>query len=205
MSRRVDHDERRGEIAAALVRVAGRRGLHAVRMRDTAEEAGVSVRLVQYYFDTKEKLLHHGLQYLADEFGRRVAARLAEAGEDPGPREKIDALLMVSLPADEESRTFHLVWTSYAVLAVTDEALAAQPFLSRPDAAEDLVAGLLEEAAGQGLTEPGLDARTEAVALLALSAGLGTAVLSGQRDPGSAAAVLRHQLGRLFRDGERTG
>lgn len=75
MPKRVDHAERRSEIAEALVRVAGRRGLHAVGMRDVAAEAGVSLRLVQYYFETKEKLLLYGLQHLAERFGERVAAR----------------------------------------------------------------------------------------------------------------------------------
>jgi len=55
-SKRVDHDEGRTEIAEALLRVAGRRGLHAVGKRDVADEAGVSLRLVQYCFETKEKL-----------------------------------------------------------------------------------------------------------------------------------------------------
>ncbi len=40
--------------------------------------------------------------------------------------------------------------------------------------------------------------RTEAISLLALSAGLGTSVLVGQRTPEAAAPVLRHHLDRLF-------
>ncbi|WP_052865484.1 TetR/AcrR family transcriptional regulator [Streptomyces niger] len=204
MPKRVDHDMRRTEIAAALVRVAGRRGLHAVGMRDVAAEAGVSLRLVQYYFETKEKLLLHGLQYLVDGFGARVAARVRAAGADAGPRATVEALLKAALPTDEESRTFHLLYTSYAVLAVTDEALAAQPFMKNPDAAEDMVADLLQQARDAGCTPAGLDARMEAIGLLALSAGLGTSVLVGQRSPRSATAVLDHQLDRIFpaaRDG----
>ncbi|MEU2184356.1 TetR/AcrR family transcriptional regulator [Streptomyces thermolilacinus] len=202
MPKRVDHAERRTEIAEALLRVAGRRGLHAVGMRDVAAEAGVSLRLVQYYFETKEKLLLYGLQRLAERFGQRVAARVAAAGDDPGPRATVEAILMAALPTDEESRTFHLVHTSYAVLAVTEPALAAQPFLTDPDAAEDAVAALLGRAREAGLTPPDLDARLEAVGLLALSAGLGTSVLVGQRTPKSATEVLRHHLDRIFPPGQ---
>ncbi|MFJ1747435.1 TetR/AcrR family transcriptional regulator [Streptomyces sp. NPDC088116] len=198
MPKRVDHAERRSEIADALVRVAGRRGLHAVGMRDVAAEAGVSLRLVQYYFETKEKLLLYGLQRLAEKFGERVAARSRAAGEGLGPRATIEALLMESLPTDEESRAFHLVYTSYAVLAVTDQALAAQPFIRNPDAAERALAGLLRQAQEADLVQPGADVRLEAVSLLAMSAGLGISVLVGQRDPHSAAAVLNHHLDRLF-------
>ncbi|TSB20713.1 TetR/AcrR family transcriptional regulator [Streptomyces benahoarensis] len=199
MPKRVDHDERRAEIGRALVRVAGRRGLHAVGMRDVAAEAGISLRLVQYYFQTKENLLFHGLQQLTEGFGERVAARVRAAGENPGPRAVVEALLMTSLPTDEESRAFHLVLTSYALLAVTDEALAAQPYLRRPDAAEDAVTGLLEQAREAELLAPDADTRTEAVALLAMAAGLGTSILAGQRTAESATAVLRHQLNRIFR------
>ncbi|MFF8785115.1 TetR/AcrR family transcriptional regulator [Streptomyces sp. NPDC015125] len=201
MPKRVDHEERRTQIAEALVRVAGRRGLHAIGMRDVAAEAGVSLRLVQYYFETKEKLLLHGLQQLTTGLGARIAGRVRAAGNAPGPRGLIEAILLESLPTDEESRTFHLVYTSYAVLSVTDEALAAQPFIDGPNAAEDVVADQLERAREAGLTAPGTDVRTEAISLLALSAGLGTSVLVGQRTPEAAAAVLRHHLDRLFPDG----
>ncbi|KAF4408399.1 MULTISPECIES: TetR/AcrR family transcriptional regulator [Streptomyces] len=199
MPKRVDHAERRTAIAEALVRVAGRRGLHAVGMRDVAAEAGVSLRLVQYYFETKEKLLLFGLEHLAQRFGQRFAARAGAAGDDPGPRATAEALLMAALPTDEESRTFHHLYTSYAVLAVHDRALAAQPFIKNPDAAEDILTGLIREAQEADQAPPGVDARLEAVGLLAMSAGLGTSVLVGQRSPESAGAVLTHQLDRIFR------
>ncbi|WP_406008223.1 TetR/AcrR family transcriptional regulator [Streptomyces sp. NBC_00637] len=206
MPRRVDHAERRTEIAEALLRVAARRGLHAAGMRDVAAEAGVSLRLVQYYFETKEKLLLYGLQHLAGKFGKRVAARIRAAGHDPGPRAMIEAMLTAALPIDEESRAFHLVYTSYAVLSVTDEVLAAQPFLTNPDAAESAVVALLRQAEESDLVQPGVDVRLEAVSLLAMSAGLGTGILVGQRSPESATTVLRHHLDRIFRaDGTDTG
>ncbi|WP_449348855.1 TetR/AcrR family transcriptional regulator [Streptomyces shaanxiensis] len=202
MPKRVDHAERRTEIAEALIRIADRRGLHAVGMRDVAAEAGVSLRLVQYYFQTKEKLLLFGLERLAERFGERVAARVRAAGDSPGPRAMVEALLMAALPTDDESRTFHHLYTSYAVLAMTDRALAAQPFIKNPDAAEDALTGLLRQAQEAALLEPGVDARSEAAGLLAMSAGLGTGILVGQRSPQSATTVLNHHLDRVFRTGD---
>ncbi|MFJ8104849.1 TetR/AcrR family transcriptional regulator [Streptomyces sp. NPDC096132] len=198
MPKRVDHDERRAQIAEALIRVAGRRGLHAVGMRDVAAEAAVSLRLVQYYFQTKEKLLFHGLQHLTDRFTERVAARLRATGPDPGPRAAVEALLLASLPTDEESRTFHLLYTSYAMLSVTDEALAAQPFVDSPDAAENALSDLLRQAQEAGLADRDADARTEAIGLLAMTATLGTSILVGQRGPDEAVTVLRYHLDRIF-------
>ncbi|WP_327305524.1 TetR/AcrR family transcriptional regulator [Streptomyces sp. NBC_01298] len=201
MPKRVDHEERRTQIAEALIRVAGRRGLHAVGMRDVAAEAGVSLRLVQYYFQTKEKLLFYGLQHLTDRFTARVGARLAAAGPAPGPRATIEALLLASLPTDEDGRTFHLLYSSYSILSVTDEALAAQPFIDNPDAAENAVAGLIGQAQEAGLADPDVDARIEAISLLAMAATMGTSILVGQRGPESAVAVLSHHLDRIFRTG----
>ncbi|MFJ6720926.1 TetR/AcrR family transcriptional regulator [Streptomyces sp. NPDC091259] len=198
MPKRVDHEERRAQIAEALIRVAGRQGLHAVGMRDVAAEAGVSLRLVQYYFETKEKLLFYGLQHLTDRFTARVGARLRAAGTAPGPRATVEALLLASLPVDEESRTFHLLYSSYSIMSVTDEALAAQPFIDNPDAAENAVTGLLEQAQASGLIAPGIAARTEAISLLAMTATMGTSILVGQRTPESAISVLTHHLDRIF-------
>ncbi|MFE0579890.1 TetR/AcrR family transcriptional regulator [Streptomyces sp. NPDC058874] len=203
MPKRVDHEERRTQIAEALVRVAGRRGLHAVGMRDVAAEAGVSLRLVQYYFQTKEKLLFYGLQHLTDRFTARVGARLDAVSPDPGVRATVEAILLASLPVDEESRTFHLLYSSYSILSVTDDALAAQPFIDKPDAAEDALTGLLRQAQEGGLADPDADARTEAISLLAMAATMGTSILVGQRRPESAVAVLRHHLDRIFTPARR--
>lgn len=205
MPKRVNHEERRTAIAEALIRVAARRGLHAVGMREVAAEAGVSLRLVQYYFETKEKLLLFGLEQLAEWFGERISARLRAAGPDPGPRTMVEALLMTALPTDEESRTFHHLYTSYAILAVNDQTLAAQPFIKNPDAAEKALTQLLRQAQEAELLQSGVDPQWEAVGLLAMSAGLGTSVLVGQRSPESAAAVLEHHMNRVFRTGDAAG
>ena len=60
MPRRVDHVERRAHITAALLRIAATRGLQAVTMREVAAEAGLSLRLVQYYMNDKQTGLNSG-------------------------------------------------------------------------------------------------------------------------------------------------
>ncbi|WP_440068771.1 TetR/AcrR family transcriptional regulator [Streptosporangium sp. OZ121] len=195
MSRADNRESRRNDIAEALLRVMGTRGLHAVTMRAVAAEAGVSLHLVQHYFDTKEQLTLFALRRLAEQMAERLKARLAGTRR---PREVLEAILTESIPTDERSRIFHLAYTSYAVLAVTDEALAAHPFLAAPDAMESFVAGRLAQARDDGDMAADLDPRTEAIVLLATAAGLGIAVLAGQRDAESALAVLRGRLARLI-------
>ncbi|HJD84568.1 TetR family transcriptional regulator C-terminal domain-containing protein [Kitasatospora aureofaciens] len=95
-------------------------------------------------------------------------------------------------------RAFHLIYTEYAVLSVTDPALAGQAFLAAPDEMEAFLATQLTAARRAGTADPRLDARQEAVVLLAVSAGLGLSVLLGQRTADEATAVLRYHLGRVF-------
>src|SRR5580698_1876552 len=107
MPKRVDHEERRRQIADALLRTAATRGLHATGMREVAAEAGVSLRLVQYYFGTKEELLLAAMQHLAVRFSERALARISriKETEDPvSPRSVIAAILTEGLPADDERR-----------------------------------------------------------------------------------------------------
>jgi AcrR family transcriptional regulator len=198
MPKLADHDQRRTQIADALLRIAGHTGLHTVTMRSVAAEAGVSVRLVQYYFTTKEQLLHFTLTHLARRMAERVQARLGAKDDPAGPRAVLDAVLTEALPTDEESRIFHLVYTAYAVLAVTDPALAAQRFMDAPNAMEEFLLGHLRAAGEAGGLAPGVDPRAETVGLLAMSAGLGTSVLLGQRGVAEALEVLRYHLDRIM-------
>ncbi|WP_380280921.1 TetR/AcrR family transcriptional regulator [Kitasatospora purpeofusca] len=204
MPKLVDHEERRAHIIDALLRVAASDGLHAVTMRSVATGAGVSVRLVQYYFDTKEQLLLAALGRLAVRMGERVRDRVRAAGSSTAPRGIVEAVLLEAVPTDDESRTFHLVYTEYAVLSVTDPALAGQAFLAAPNEMEGFLVAQLTAAQRAGDTDPQLDARQEAVVLLAVSAGLGLSVLLGQRTADDAAAVLRYHLGRLFPGGVKS-
>ena len=54
-------------------------------MREVAAEAGVSLRLVQYYFGTKEELLLAAMQRLAAQLSERVMARVKDARPPEGP------------------------------------------------------------------------------------------------------------------------
>ncbi len=200
MPKLVDHEERRAHIIDALLRSAANSGLHSVTMRSVAIEADVSVRLVQYYFDTKEKLLLAAMTRLATRMGERVQRRVRTTGTGTGtdPRGIIEAVLLEAVPTDEEGRAFHLIYTEYAVLSVTDPTLAGQPFLAAPNEMEAFLAAQLTAAQHTGDAAPHLDPRQEAVVLLAVSAGLGLSVLLNQRSPDEATTVLHYHLARLF-------
>jgi AcrR family transcriptional regulator len=198
MPKRVDHEERRRQIADALLRTAATRGLHATGMREVAAEAGVSVRLVQYYFGTKEELMLAAMQQLAARFSERGLARIRALGSPSRPRDIIAAILTEGLPADGERRTFTMLYTAYFALSLTEPALAIGPLVRNSGAVIEVVAAQLRSAQAAGQTPAQLDPDLEAFSLLALSAGLGTSVLGGQSTPEQAQAVLDYQLRRLF-------
>jgi AcrR family transcriptional regulator len=199
--KRVDHEERRRQIADALLRTAAARGLHAAGMREVAAEAGVSLRLVQYYFGTKEELMLFAMQQLAAQFAARAMAQISKIkqAQDPvSPRDVIAAILTQALPADDERRTFTVLYTAYFALSLTDPALAIGPLVKNSNAVADVVASQLRAAQAAGDTPAGLDPDLEALSLLAMSAGLGTSILGGQSSPGQAQAVIDYHLDRLF-------
>ena len=201
MPKRVDHEERRRQIAEALLRTAATRGLHATGMREVAAEAGVSLRLVQYYFGTKEELMLAAMQHLAARFGARAMARITRIKETENPvnpRDVIAAILAEGLPADDERRTFTILYTAYFALSLTDPALAIGPLARNSTAVIDVVAAQLRSAQAAGDTPADLDPDLEALSLLAMSAGLGTSILSGQSTPGQAQGVIDYHLDRLF-------
>jgi AcrR family transcriptional regulator len=199
--KRVDHEERRRQIADALLRTAAARGLHATGMREVAAEAGVSLRLVQYYFGTKEQLLLAGMQHLAARFGERAMTRIRrikETGGQASPRDVIAAILAQALPADDERRTFAVLNAAYFALALTDPALAIAPLVKNTNAVIDVVAAQLRAAQAAGDTPAHLDPDAEALSLLAISAGLANSVLADLSSAEQAQAVIDYHLNRLF-------
>ena len=197
MPRRVDHDERRRELTAALLRIASSRGLQAVTMREVAAEAGVSLRVVQYYFTDKRTLMLSGIAELAARLDRRVRERAAALGTGLPPRTVLEVVLGAILPTDDASRVDQLAWTAYYAAGLTDPAEAVDGRYA-PDALERWLTGVLQRAVDAGEVPAGVDPRIEVVSLLALTNGLVSSVLGRQRDVEDAQRVVAYRLDRLF-------
>ncbi|MEU4386136.1 TetR/AcrR family transcriptional regulator [Promicromonospora sp. NPDC023805] len=132
MPKLADHDQRRTQITDAARRVIARDGLGAATFQSVAAEAGISVRLVQYYFGTKRQFLlatHHAV--VADA-GTRFTSRLSTLGADPRPHEVIRAILTELLPADADRRRDTVVLNSFHAAALTEPDVAAEDTLGAP-------------------------------------------------------------------------
>ncbi|GAB7181517.1 DNA-binding transcriptional regulator YbjK [Kitasatospora sp. Ki12] len=196
MTVKVDHEERRRQIAEALLRIADTEGLQSASMRAVAAEAGVSLRLVQYYFTTKEGLLLDALARL----GAQLQARMERwIGEARAPREVVTAILSCILPTDAESRRITRTYAAYYTLVLGDPAVLAKQAAQPPAVLEGFLAKQLRAAQEAGRIDARRDVGTAAAGLLAMVNGLGSSVLGGQRDGDEALAILTYHLDELFR------
>lgn len=190
LPKRVDHDERKRHIAGALLRIAEEQGLQHASMRQVAAAAEVSVRLVQYYFHTKDELLIAAIGYLAEQLGDRVRERLVALGSPPPPRVFVTETLLAALPLDPESVRLSRTFAAFYSLGLAEPELTRHG-VPHPDRLERLLATQLRAA---DRPEPELTA----AGLLALTNGLTSSVLGGQRDGAAAVTVLRYHLSLVF-------
>lgn len=73
---------RRAEILTGSIRVIARDGVVAAKLKDIARESGVSLGLIQHYFDTRENLVDATFGVMMRVISRESAQRV-ESIEDP--------------------------------------------------------------------------------------------------------------------------
>ncbi|MFD0274053.1 TetR/AcrR family transcriptional regulator [Kitasatospora sp. NPDC127111] len=198
MNARVDHEERRRQIAEALLRIADTQGLQSASMRAVAAEAGVSLRLVQYYFDTKQGLLLDALARLGAQLQARMEKWIGAAGAPPTPRGIVTAVLSCILPTDPESRRITRTYAAYYTLVLNDPEVLEKHGARQPELLEGFLAKQIRAAQQAGEIDPDRDPEITAAGLLAMVNGLGSSVLGGQRTGDAALAILAHHLDELF-------
>ncbi|GAA0989436.1 TetR/AcrR family transcriptional regulator [Nocardiopsis tropica] len=202
MARTADHDERRRQVARALLRSVGRRGLARTTLADVADEAGVSVGLVQSYFRTKSQLLRFGVEYMYKQGEARLLA--LAAGEGPATvREWVLRAAETLLPLDDERRLELTVWLEFLPATMADAEMSR---LHRATTRQ--LVDAFEQAFGEGLRAgelpPGTGARAEAAALVAFVDGLTVhhLVTGGDFAEAPVLASLTTYVDRLFTDPE---
>jgi TetR/AcrR family transcriptional regulator, fatty acid metabolism regulator protein len=98
----VSQEEKRRQILDAAVRAFARKGYHACRVGEIAEEAGVAYGLVYHYFGSKEEVL----QTIFRDTWRQMLARIAEveAEGDPASEQvrKVTALILRTWRRDRD-------------------------------------------------------------------------------------------------------
>lgn len=197
MPKRVDHEEKRRDLAEALFRIASARGLQAVTLRAVAAEAGVSMFQIQYYFPTKEDMLRHAWQRITELGAERAGRGIAEAARTGDERAVIRACVLGVLPTDERSRMLCAVQIAYFAVDVARGSQAPDQQAMLPHLVR-LIADQLGHARERGRIAPGLDLHLEADALAIMTGGLLSGMLVDAYDATRAAEIVDYRLDQLF-------
>jgi AcrR family transcriptional regulator len=187
--KKVDHQQRREQIAEAVCRLASRQGMEAVTLRHVAAEAAVSMGRVQHYFTTKDEMLLFAFHTISERVERRMGAAVTDLGESPSPRALLRALLMEMLPLSEPAKAEAPVLAAFLARASVDPGIAE---FQREDGGRMRAFVAEQIAATQG------DPTLEAAGLLAMVDGLMTQLLVGHTDAETALATLDYHLDRIF-------
>lgn len=84
--RKASKEVRRLQLIEATIDSLAKRGYSDTTMADVADGAGLSRGIVNFHFESKEKLLIATLQHMYDEYGAHWRTALTKAGDDPARR-----------------------------------------------------------------------------------------------------------------------
>lgn len=195
MPKKVDHEARRRELTDAVCRLTLRGGLGSATFRQVAAEAGVSVRLVQYYFGSKQGLLAATQERVGERSIERLMTWINET--DGSARAVLEAFVKSFIPVDEESRTAVLMYVALYTEGVV--ASLGEPGVNESRKNEThMMRDTILQQLKRGPLASGVDPHAEAVLLTALLPGLGQYVLDGTMTPEAAASTIDHHFDRLF-------
>jgi TetR/AcrR family transcriptional repressor of bet genes len=189
-----DRQARRQQIIDAVVRTTTSGGLQAASFRSIAKEAGVSVRLVQYYFGTKDRLLTDTLLEVGKKAIGRISRAIDDLGPDPSPKEKITTILEQFLPLDHERWESMLVFIALRTASLTDHSLRSSDKTGLDTSLIQIIETELERAVADGDARPGLDPHQESTMLVATMTGIANGLLAETLTHDESQSSLRYVI-----------
>jgi AcrR family transcriptional regulator len=165
MPKVVDAEQRRAELMRVTAEAIARDGLDGVTLRNVARSGGWTTGIVNHYFTDKRDLLLATFRSRADAARRRVADEMA-AGATP-----LEALVVATLPLDDERMLNWQVWLAFWGAALGDDEMVSVQQARHDEFEAALVAGL-RDAQRTGRVRAALDPAVEALKLVALLDGI---------------------------------
>jgi TetR/AcrR family transcriptional regulator, transcriptional repressor of bet genes len=187
-------DIRRVELISATLRIMSAQGFDRATVRDIARAAGASVGSVNYYFKSKDDLLHAAVAETDARFRSHVRDALAETS---GYAEKLGRVVELCFPDDElegpDWGVFVDLWHQAARLesyrAIFEEANVEWV---------ELLSGVLADGAEEGTFTLTGTPRDEAVAFAAMIDGLALYTRVTQHvDTAIAQRIAKQHIARL--------
>jgi AcrR family transcriptional regulator len=189
----VDHDERRRDIAHAVLRVIARDGVRGADLRSVARDAGWSTGVISHYFGDKQGLLVGALREAAQTVGDRMLA-ISRLGDSSG---RVRALLEAGMPLDEERAATCRIFYHFASDGISDPIFRAELATYYAEWRGAVAVAVTDaQASGQFSTS---DANELAESLVALAEGLGVQCLFDPQamPPSRLRARLSNMIARL--------
>ena len=188
----VDHEERRRHVAGIASGLIARQGLYAVTVRDVAQAAGYSTKIVSHYFKDKDELL----RFVFREEAAAAVSRVRQARKS----DSLQGCLELLLPLDAVTRRDWRMWIAFWGRAAFDQQFALEQ-IGRARDAQQLIEDLLEERRGTGQLAADCDCAFHASRLVCAVVGIATQAIFDPRGwpPRKQRAVLAAELAALPR------
>lgn len=165
---RVDHQERRREIAEAVWRLLENGGLEAASVRGVVAETGLSSGSIRFFFSTQAGLYEFAMSSLAE----RVQERVARAATTPDFRRRAVAMVGELMPLRDDTERELGVWMAFVAKARHDPALA-RIVTEQATAVREFLTTIVDDLIGLGLRPPPRgDIESEVIHLNAVVDGL---------------------------------
>ncbi|HEY6695915.1 MAG TPA: TetR/AcrR family transcriptional regulator [Solirubrobacteraceae bacterium] len=177
--------DRKSAILDAAIGVIACRGVRGFRVEQVAEQAGVAVSLLYYYFGSRNGLVRATLDHANE---RAATAVRAASG-----RATVEATLLSELDAD--ARDTSVVWGEVLASAVFEQDLREQ-LRDASDAWTELVAAAIAAGIEDGSIPASVDGHASAERLTALVDGVSARWLAGVIDRERARELLAGAIAR---------
>ncbi len=174
MPKIVNHTLQKEKIAKATWSVIRKVGMDKASVRNIAEEAGLSVGALRYYFKTQTELLQFSMNLASERVKERISA-VSLTGE---PLEDVCTILYELLPLNQEKQEEMEVYFEFTKKSISDPLLVEQ----RNEVLKEMQHGIRRCVEGlivSGSTKQELSAEAEGRRLFALIDGLAFHCLLG--------------------------
>lgn len=111
LPRKASRQIRRQQLIEATIVALAEKGQARLKLQDVAEAAGLSYGLVNFYFETKEKLLEETLRYMAAEYRANWQEALVNAGDKPA--RQLNALIQADFNEKIYSPARLMAWCTF--------------------------------------------------------------------------------------------
>jgi TetR/AcrR family transcriptional regulator, transcriptional repressor of bet genes len=107
LPKKVDHSQRRDEIALVACKVVATRGFEQATIVRIARAAGYTTGMVAHYFDSKQDIILAALRLILHRMDQRLVLQSGQSAPD------LQGVLSEALPIDAQRRTECAFWTAF--------------------------------------------------------------------------------------------